>query len=142
MNYIEFLNSARNQVETIRALEQTIEKWKSERYRMTSSPDNLGVQNSGGGESWEDKTCKIADKEKELSALIQKKYEYADNILKVVDLIPSDILRAVLIYRYVSCMSWEEIVEELNYSPEYTRGEMHQKAKEEFRKVYENKHLT
>lgn len=60
-------------------------------------------------------------------------------VIKQIEKITDDKLKALLISRYVKGMTWVQISEEMGYSEVYCKREMHLKALDEF--YVNNKHL-
>lgn len=60
-------------------------------------------------------------------------------VIKQIEKITDDKLKALLISRYVKGMTWVQISEEMGYSEAYCKREMHLKALDEF--YVNNKHL-
>ena len=75
----------------------------------------------------ETKAIRLTEKLEKMQNAIVEAVEIRQNVFEIVADIP-DVYGIVLCKRYIQDKQWNEIADELNYSEEYVRGELHTKA--------------
>ena len=135
----EWLNRGRALNKTIEGLE----KAKARAYDIavgTAAELTEKVQESHGN-SVEDRLVTYADYCREIDEhkieLLKILKEIMEAIMKVED----GRLRALLIGRYLSFMSWEQVAEEIGQSDRWTRTRLHSDALREIEKIRERSAL-
>lgn len=75
----------------------------------------------------ESKAIRLTEKLEKMQNAIVEAVEIRQNVFEIVSEIP-DVYGIVLCKRYIQNKQWNEIADEINYSEEYVRGELHKKA--------------
>ena len=100
----------------------------------------LGVQTSNRSNSVEDLVIKITEEKEKLSTLHNKASNIYSSIFNNIYKLNDDTYKTLLILRYLKLKSWGEIAKSLNYSKDYVRTSLHEKAKREYDKMFTNNH--
>jgi len=114
--------------------EKAAKAWKDKYQRNKALAQRIsgGLASSGarsGTNATEDALIRLSETEQKTRAkineLIQIQEEIADKIMQIDD----NELQAVLVYRYLNCMTFEQIAEKMNYDVRTVRRK-HVKALE------------
>lgn len=104
-----FLNDGINaklmQVEELRRKAQTVSSGSSGGAHSSQPYDRVGVI-----------TAKIVDLEREINEDIDRLVDIQREIRKCIAAVPEGGLRVLLEYKYLNCMTLEEIAVQMNYS--------------------------
>lgn len=94
--------------------------------RSSANIDGLPRQKFINRET-ESKAIRLTEKLERMQNAIIEAVEIRQNVFDVVSEIP-DVYGIMLSKRYIQEKQWHEIAEEMNYSEEYVRGSLHNKA--------------
>lgn len=114
MTVKEWLSRARTLDMEILALESARADAMARCLSVTSRPHEIVV--NGGGSDWDSKLAAFADLSGEIDELIFKLCEIKTEILRAINQVEDGVSRTVLIERYISGKTWEQIAEDMNYS--------------------------
>lgn len=112
----------------IDALLEAQSRLKAEATRCTSRMD--AVPGGGNGEINSNERFIVAylQLEEKINKKIDDLVIIKSEIMKAIDTVENSELRALLVYRYINCKTWDEIAYRMNYSLYYVSKEMHKKA--------------
>lgn len=100
----------------------------------------LGVQTFNNSSSVENLAIKTLEEKEKLSKLHNKASNIYSSIFNNIYKLNNDTYKTLLILRYLKLKSWGEISKSLNYSKDYVRTNLHEKAKREYDKMFTNNH--
>lgn len=121
----ESIDAKRKQVEKLRERAQTVSGGNSNGVHNTLPYDKIG-----------EITAKIVDLEREIIAEIDRSVDVQREIREVISAVPTERLRTILEKRYLNCMSFNKIAEELHYSYKQLYR-LHKRALSEIKDVLE-----
>ena len=110
----EFLNKYLDACKKVERIQSEIDEIKLLKMYPSSNTDGMPHGNDKGDLS--DYIVKISEKEEKLEKFKNVKQIYFLEIMNQIDLIENDTENAVLFYKYIKGMSWEEIADTLGYS--------------------------
>ena len=99
------INSKLMQVEELRSKAQTVSGGNSTGTHSSQPYDRIG-----------EITAKIVDLEREINEEIDRLVDIQREIRETIAAIPEERLRTLLEYKYLNCMTLEEIAVRMNYS--------------------------
>lgn len=121
----EWLSRGRNLQQRIEALEES----KTMAYTAATSTTPHSGGGSGGGGSG---VSRKAEHYSALSEQVDQERERLDNIMAEITALIANVednnLATLLQDRYVRCLSWNQIAEEMHYNREHIVKRMHPKA--------------
>ena len=135
----EWLNRGRALNKTIEGLE----KAKARAYDIavgTAAELTEKVQESRGN-SVEDRMITYADYCRDIDKHKTELFKILKEIMEAIMKVEDGRLRALLIGRYLSFMSWEQVAEEIGQSDRWTRTRLHSDALREIEKIRERSAL-
>lgn len=135
----EWLNRGRALNKTIEGLE----KAKARAYDIavgTAAELTEKVQESHGN-SVEDRMITYADYCRDIDKHKTELFKILKEIMEAIMKVEDGRLRALLIGRYLSFMSWEQVAEEIGQSDRWTRTRLHSDALREIEKIRERSAL-
>ena len=111
---IAWLNRAFHAEKAARAWKDKYQRNKALAQRISGGLASSGARS--GNNATEDALIRLSETERKTRAkineLIQIQEEIADKIMQIDD----NELQAVLVYRYLNCMTFEQIAEKMHYS--------------------------
>ena len=111
---IEFLRQYRENGCEIERVRMEIAKWESLACRVTAS---FGVARGGNGEDrLQCAVEKIDALKNELIDQVGERIALRRWIGGTIASLPDESLRRLLCYRYIDCLTWEQIAERMHYS--------------------------
>lgn len=101
----------------IKRLERERDELRADLYRV-GSPANMGerVQSSKSGDTFFRLIAKIDKKDREIQREMVRLVDMKNRIIRQIERLKNEDHRAVLIYRYVMGLHWNEIAEQMHYS--------------------------
>lgn len=128
----EWLNRGWQQDKYINSLLAEKEEALTRATSVTVSAEGERVQNSSGN-STERKMLKYAEYSELIDKQVDRLVDIKSEIIKAINRVEDNILRTLLIDRYIRFMKWEQIAVDLNYSYEWTVKRLHPKALEKIK---------
>lgn len=120
-----------------------LEKAKARAYDIavgTAAELTEKVQESRGN-SVEDRMITYADYCRDIDKHKTELFKILKEIMEAIMKVEDGRLRALLIGRYLSFMSWEQVAEEIGQSDRWTRTRLHSDALREIEKIRERSAL-
>ncbi len=109
---------------------QKLEAAKASLHGRAINYDRIGTRSSAGGGP-EEAIVRVVDYEDHINSEIERLSAVRSEIESRINSISGDVLREVLIRRYLMYQKWELIAEEMNYGVRHIY-KLHAKALEEF----------
>ena len=127
----EYLNQYKRMMEEVRCLDVEIEElWT----QLTSATSNNDGMPKGTVQDRQTKLHAImADKLQTKRSKKQVAEEIMAEVLETIDKVTDPNHRQLLFERYIQDKEWKDIAEDISYTEEYVRGELHGKALNEIR---------
>lgn len=127
----EYLNQYKRMMEEVRCLDVEIEElWT----QLTSATSNNDGMPKGTVQDRQTKLHAImADKLQTKRSKKQVAEEIMAEVLQTIDKVTDPNHRQLLFERYIQDKEWKDIAEDISYTEEYVRGELHGKALNEIR---------
>ena len=127
----EYLNQYKRMMEEVRCLDVEIEElWT----QLTSATSNNDGMPKGTVQDRQTKLHTImADKLQTKRSKKQVAEEVMAEVLETIDKVTDPNHRQLLFERYIQDKEWKDIAEDISYTEEYVRGELHGKALNEIR---------
>ena len=85
-------------------------------------------------ESIANRIAKVVEEEEKLAVL----YDFVASLSTEIDKVEDTLERAILRYRYITCLTWEQIAERMGYSMAHIYR-IHNRAFKNFNKINESK---
>ena len=127
----EYLNQYKRMMEEVRCLDVEIEELWTQLTSATSSNDGMP---KGTVQDRQTKLHAImADKLQTKRSKKQVAEEIMAEVLQTIDRVTDPNHRQLLFERYIQDKEWKDIAEDISYTEEYVRGELHGKALNEIR---------
>lgn len=124
----EYLRQYRKLTERIRQLDMSIEKIEAELQGTSGS----GGDGTPRGTAISDPTgrfaVELADMKQRRVRLREEAWRKRDEIEAVIREVDDPVCSRLLYDRYILCMQWEEIAEDIHHDPMYTRARLHGRA--------------
>lgn len=108
---------------------------------QTSSGNNDGMPKAprcNGEAPFVSVVDKLMNEEDKMNRKIDKLTSLRDNINKTIDAVQDRTLRALLRYRYICGMTFEDIAKEMNYSSFHVRRRLHTNALKKVQEALES----
>lgn len=138
----EYLQQIYITTKKIERLEQSREQLRADLYSIKSPSGSMSstvVSSSVSGDKMEKLIAKAdcieRDIVKELDRLIKKR----DKITRQIEKVPDERYRTILYQRYVQCLKWERIADNLNHDLRYVYR-LHGDALQVFDKLFDISH--
>jgi hypothetical protein len=127
----EYLNQYKRMMEEVRCLDVEIEElWT----QLTSATSNNDGMPKGTVQDRQTKLHAImADKLQTKSNKKQVAEEIMAEVLETIDKVTDPNHRQLLFERYIQDKEWKDIADDISYTEEYVRGELHGKALNDIR---------
>ena len=127
----EYLNQYKRMMEEVRCLDVEIEElWT----QLTSATSNNDGMPKGTVQDRQTKLHAImADKLQTKRSKKQVAEEIMAEVLQTIDKVTDPNHRQLLFERYIQDKEWKDIAEDISYTEEYVRGELHGKALNDIR---------
>lgn len=127
----EYLNQYKRMMEEVRCLDVEIEElWT----QLTSATSNNDGMPKGTVQDRQTKLHAImADKLQTKRSKKQVAEEIMAEVLETIDKVTDPNHRQLLFERYIQDKEWKDIAEDISYTEEYVRGELHGKALNDIR---------
>lgn len=127
----EYLKQYQKMMEEVRCLDVEIEElWT----QLTSSTSNNDGMPKGTVQDRQTKLHAImADKLQTKRSKKQVAEEIMAEVLQTIDKVTDPNHRQLLFERYIQDKEWKDIAEDISYTEEYVRGELHGKALNDIR---------
>lgn len=127
----EYLNQYKRMMEEVRCLDVEIEElWT----QLTSATSNSDGMPKGTVQDRQTKLHAImADKLQTKRSKKQVAEEIMAEVLQTIDRVTDPNHRQLLFERYIQDKEWKDIAEDISYTEEYVRGELHGKALNDIR---------
>ena len=127
----EYLNQYKRMMEEVRCLDVEIEELWTQLTSATSSNDGMP---KGTVQDRQTKLHAImADKLQTKRSKKQVAEEIMAEVLQTIDRVTDPNHRQLLFERYIQDKEWKDIAEDISYTEEYVRGELHGKALNDIR---------
>lgn len=127
----EYLNQYKRMMEEVRCLDVEIEELWTQLTSATSSNDGMP---KGTVQDRQTKLHAImADKLQTKRSKKQVAEEIMAEVLQTIDKVTDPNHRQLLFERYIQDKEWKDIAEDISYTEEYVRGELHGKALNDIR---------
>lgn len=127
----EYLNQYKRMMEEVRCLDVEIEELWTQLTSATSSNDGMP---KGTVQDRQTKLHAImADKLQTKQGKKQVAEEIMAEVLQTIDKVTDPNHRQLLFERYIQDKEWKDIAEDISYTEEYVRGELHGKALNDIR---------
>ena len=127
----EYLNQYKRMMEEVRCLDVEIEELWTQLTSATSNND--GMPNG----TVQDRQTKLhaimADKLQTKRSKKQVAEEIMAEVLETIDKVTDPNHRQLLFERYIQDKEWKDIADDISYTEEYVRGELHGKALNDIR---------
>ncbi len=127
----EYLNQYKRMMEEVRCLDVEIEElWT----QLTSATSNNDGMPKGTVQDRQTKLHAImADKLQTKRSKKQVAEEIMAEVLETIDKVTNPNHRQLLFERYIQDKEWKDIADDISYTEEYVRGELHGKALNDIR---------
>ena len=127
----EYLNQYKRMMEEVRCLDVEIEElWT----QLTSATSNNDGMPKGTVQDRQTKLHAImADKLQTKRSKKQVAEEIMAEVLQTIDRVTDPNHRQLLFERYIQDKEWKDIADDISYTEEYVRGELHGKALNDIR---------
>lgn len=127
----EYLNQYKRMMEEVRCLDVEIEElWT----QLTSATSNNDGMPKGTVQDRQTKLHAImADKLQTKRSKKQVAEEIMAEVLQTIDKVTDPNHRQLLFERYIQDKEWKDIADDISYTEEYVRGELHGKALNDIR---------
>lgn len=127
----EYLNQYKRMMEEVRCLDVEIEElWT----QLTSATSNNDGMPKGTVQDRQTKLHAImADKLQTKQGKKQVAEEIMAEVLETIDKVTDPNHRQLLFERYIQDKEWKDIADDISYTEEYVRGELHGKALNDIR---------
>lgn len=127
----EYLNQYKRMMEEVRCLDVEIEElWT----QLTSATSNNDGMPKGSVQDRQTKLHAImADKLQTKRSKKQVAEEVMAEVLETIDKVTDPNHRQLLFERYIQDKEWKDIADDISYTEEYVRGELHGKALNDIR---------
>ena len=127
----EYLNQYKRMMEEVRCLDVEIEElWT----QLTSATSNNDGMPKGTVQDRQTKLHAImADKLQTKRSKKQVAEEIMAEVLETIDKVTDPNHRQLLFERYIQDKEWKDIADDISYTEEYVRGELHGKALNDIR---------
>lgn len=127
----EYLNQYKRMMEEVRCLDVEIEElWT----QLTSATSNNDGMPKGTVQDRQTKLHAImADKLQTKKGKKQVAEEIMAEVLETIDKVTDPNHRQLLFERYIQDKEWKDIADDISYTEEYVRGELHGKALNDIR---------
>lgn len=127
----EYLNQYKRMMEEVRCLDVEIEElWT----QLTSATSNNDGMPKGTVQDRQTKLHAImADKLQTKRSKKQVAEEVMAEVLETIDKVTDPNHRQLLFERYIQDKEWKDIADDISYTEEYVRGELHGKALNDIR---------
>lgn len=127
----EYLNQYKRMMEEVRCLDVEIEElWT----QLTSATSNNDGMPKGTVQDRQTKLHAImADKLQTKRSKKQVAEEIMADVLQTIDKVTDPNHRQLLFERYIQDKEWKDIADDISYTEEYVRGELHGKALNDIR---------
>ena len=127
----EYLNQYKRMMEEVRCLDVEIEELWTQLTSATSSNDGMP---KGTVQDRQTKLHAImADKLQTKRSKKQVAEEVMAEVLETIDKVTDPNHRQLLFERYIQDKEWKDIADDISYTEEYVRGELHGKALNDIR---------
>lgn len=127
----EYLNQYKRMMEEVRCLDVEIEELWTQLTSATSSNDGMP---KGTVQDRQTKLHAImADKLQTKRSKKQVAEEIMAEVLQTIDKVTDPNHRQLLFERYIQDKEWKDIADDICYTEEYVRGELHGKALNDIR---------
>lgn len=127
----EYLNQYKRMMEEVRCLDVEIEELWTQLTSATSSNDGMP---KGTVQDRQTKLHAImADKLQTKQGKKQVAEEIMAEVLETIDKVTDPNHRQLLFERYIQDKEWKDIADDISYTEEYVRGELHGKALNDIR---------
>lgn len=127
----EYLNQYKRMMEEVRCLDVEIEELWTQLTSATSSNDGMP---KGTVQDRQTKLHAImADKLQTKRSKKQVAEEIMAEVLETIDRVTDPNHRQLLFERYIQDKEWKDIADDISYTEEYVRGELHGKALNDIR---------
>lgn len=127
----EYLNQYKRMMEEVRCLDVEIEELWTQLTSATSSNDGMP---KGTVQDRQTKLHAImADKLQTKRSKKQVAEEIMVEVLETIDKVTDPNHRQLLFERYIQDKEWKDIADDISYTEEYVRGELHGKALNDIR---------
>lgn len=127
----EYLNQYKRMMEEVRCLDVEIEELWTQLTSATSSNDGMP---KGTVQDRQTKLHAImADKLQTKRSKKQVAEDIMAEVLQTIDKVTDPNHRQLLFERYIQDKEWKDIAEDISYTEEYVRGELHGKALNDIR---------
>lgn len=127
----EYLGQYKRMMEEVRCLDVEIEELWTQLTSATSSNDGMP---KGTVQDRQTKLHAImADKLQTKRSKKQVAEEIMAEVLQTIDKVTDPNHRQLLFERYIQDKEWKDIAEDISYTEEYVRGELHGKALNDIR---------
>lgn len=127
----EYLNQYKRMMEEVRCLDVEIEELWTQLTSATSSNDGMP---KGTVQDRQTKLHAImADKLQTKRSKKQVAEEIMAEVLETIDKVTDPNHRQLLFERYIQDKEWKDIADDISYTEEYVRGELHGKALNDIR---------
>ena len=129
----EYLNQYKRMMEEVRCLDVEIEELWTQLTSATSSNDGMP---KGTVQDRQTKLHAImADKLQSKRGKKQVAEDIMAEVLQTIDRVTDPNHRQLLFERYIQDKEWKDIADDISYTEEYVRGELHGKALNDVRGV-------
>lgn len=112
------------------ALRERVEFWRAEAERCTAGYGPGAPGGGGAADRRAELVARIVDAQREIEARLSEIAESERETLALIGRLKDERLRALLLLRYVDCLSWAEIGDRMHYCREYIQR-LHRQALEE-----------
>lgn len=127
----EYLKQYQKMMEEVRCLDVEIEELWTQLTSATSSNDGMP---KGTAQDRQTKLHAImADKLQTKKGKKQVAEEIMAEVLETIDKVTDPNHRQLLFERYIQDKEWKDIADDISYTEEYVRGELHGKALNDIR---------
>lgn len=127
----EYLNQYKRMMEEVRCLDVEIEELWTQLTSATSSNDGMP---KGTVQDRQTKLHAImADKLQTKRSKKQVAEDIMAEVLQTIDRVTDPNHRQLLFERYIQDKEWKDIADDISYTEEYVRGELHGKALNDIR---------
>lgn len=132
----EYLNQLIDMNLRIESLKMVIKICYSKSESTTSNASETASFNTSKNNTSkiEKNVIKAVECKEELENLNAKFIEFAFEATLQINNIENNLLAALLMNRYVCCMTWEQVAEIIDKDVDYTKKELHSKALRDFEK--------
>lgn len=114
MQKIAWLNRAFHAGKAVRAWKDKYQRDKALAQRISGGLASFGARS--GNNATEDALIRLAETERKTKSKINELIQIQEEITDKIMLVDDAELQAVLVYRYLNCMTFEQIAEEMHYS--------------------------